>query len=196
RKEGFYHKQHLLPFGEYLPLQPLSGWILDQLQIPLGDFAAGGDRQTLLQAGGYPFVATICYEDAFGELVGRQAEQAAYLVNVTNDAWFGDSAEPFQHMQMAQMRALETGRYMVRVTNTGLTGFVKPDGSISKQAPLYATTTLTDKVMPMGGVTPYVRLGDGAVFAVLSVLMLWLQLADWIKNSRSRKRKLPLVAGD
>ena len=66
--EAFYHKNHLLPFGEYLPLQPLSGWLLDQLQIPLGDFTAGDDTQTLLQAGGYPFVTTICYEDAFGEL--------------------------------------------------------------------------------------------------------------------------------
>ena len=170
--EGHYHKNHLLPFGEYLPLQPLSGWVLDQLQIPLGDFAAGGDRQELLKAGGHAFVTTICYEDAFGELVIRQVEKAAYLVNLTNDAWFGNTSEPYQHMQMAQMRALETGRYLVRATNTGLTGFVQPNGKISKQAPLYTTTTLTDSIVPMSGLTPYARLGDKWVFASLCMLLV------------------------
>lgn len=165
--EALYHKIHLLPFGEYLPLQPLSGWVLDQLQIPLGNFTAGSDEQPLLQAGGYSFVTTICYEDAFGELVRRQAAQAAYLVNVTNDGWFGDTAEPHQHMQMAQMRALETGRYLVRATNTGLSGFVQPDGRLGKQAPLFTSMTLTDSIVPMAGSTPYVRLGDQGVFMVL-----------------------------
>jgi apolipoprotein N-acyltransferase len=170
--EALYHKQHLLPFGEYLPLQPVSGWVLDQLNIPLGSFTAGAALQPLLKAGGYAFVTTICYEDAFGELVAQQVEQAAYLVNVTNDAWFGDTSEPYQHMQLAQMRALETGRYLARATNTGLTGFVLPNGQISKQAPLFETTTLTDTIMPMAGLTPYARMGDKIVFAGLSVMVI------------------------
>jgi apolipoprotein N-acyltransferase len=171
---GLYHKNHLLPFGEYLPLQPLSGWVLDLIRIPLGNFSAGDDSQTLLTAGGFPFVTTICYEDAFGELVARQIGDAAYIVNVTNDAWFGDTSQPYQHMQMARMRALETGRYLVRATNTGLTGFVAPDGSISKQAPLFTTTTLTDTIVPMGGITPYATIGDNVVFAVLIIAVLFL----------------------
>lgn len=170
--QALYHKHHLLPFGEYLPLQPLSGWVLDLMQIPLGNFAAGGDRQTLLRAGGFPFVTTICYEDVFGELVARQVADAAYIVNVTNDAWFGRSSQPHQHMQMAQMRALETGRYLVRATNTGVTGFIAPDGSISKQAPQFTTTTLTDTIVPMGGITPYARMGDNGVFAGLLLLTM------------------------
>lgn len=178
--QRLYHKNHLLPFGEYLPLQPLSGWVLDLIQIPLGNFAAGDDRQTLLTAGGFSFVTTICYEDAFGEQVNKQIADAAYIVNVTNDAWFGDSAQPHQHMQMAQMRALETGRYLVRATNTGITGFIAPDGSIRKQAPSFTTTTLTDTIVPMGGVTPYSRIGDNLVFAALILLVLvlygWEQL--------------------
>ncbi|MCQ8127200.1 apolipoprotein N-acyltransferase [Methylomonas rivi] len=173
--EAIYHKQHLLPFGEYLPLQPLSGWVLDRLQIPLGNFASGGTRQPLLKAGGYPFVTTICYEDAFGELVSRQVGQAAYLVNVTNDGWFGNTPQPYQHMQMAQMRALETGRYLLRATNTGLTGVVGPDGKILAQAPLFTATTLTGTIIPMAGLTPYARWGDRAVFGglVLLVGMVW-----------------------
>ncbi len=183
RTEALYHKIHLLPFGEYLPLQPLSGWILDRLEIPLGDFAAGDDWQPLLQAGGYPFVATICYEDAFGELVSRQVQQAAYLVNVTNDGWFGNSSEPYQHMQMAQMRALETGRYLVRATNTGLTGIVAPNGVLTEQAPLFTTTTLTGKIVPMAGMTPYVRFGDRMIFAVLSVLVVLIVVLElWLKR--------------
>lgn len=174
--EAIYHKHHLLPFGEYLPLQPLSGWVLDQLQIPLGNFALGDARQPLLKAGGYPFVTTICYEDAFGELVNRQVGQAAYLVNVTNDGWFGNTSQPYQHMQMAQMRALETGRYLLRATNTGLTGFVGPDGKILAQAPLFTATTLTGTVIPMAGLTPYARWGDRAVFSVLFLLVviIWI----------------------
>jgi len=167
-----YHKNHLLPFGEYLPLQPLSGWVLDQLQIPLGDFAAGDDMQPLLKAGGYAFVTTICYEDAFAELVNRQVEHAAFLVNLTNDAWFGDTAEPHQHMQIARMRAIETGRYLLRATNTGLTGFVAPNGKIVKQAPLFTTTTLTDTITPMQGLTPYAKLGDRWVFVGMLGLVL------------------------
>lgn len=173
-KQALYHKNHLLPFGEYLPLQPLSGWVLDQLQIPLGNFAAGADRQVLLTAGGYPFTTTICYEDAYGELVSRQIAESAYIVNVTNDAWFGDSSQPYQHMQMARMRALETGRYLLRATNTGLTGFITPRGEISKQAPLFTTVTLTGDIVPMGGVTPYVLLGDNVVFLLLMLPVLAL----------------------
>jgi len=185
KAEAFYHKNHLLPFGEYLPLQPLSGWILDQLQIPLGNFTAGDDRQTLLEAGGYPFVASICYEDAFGELVIRQVEQAAYLINVTNDAWFGDTEEPYQHMQMAQMRALESGRYMVRATNTGLSGFIRPNGQISKQLPLFKTATLTDSIVPMGGVTPYALLGDRLVFLGLFLLAALVVGIEWLAKRRA-----------
>ncbi|WP_347988989.1 apolipoprotein N-acyltransferase [Methylomonas sp. AM2-LC] len=174
--DQFYHKNHLLPFGEYLPLQPLSGWILNLVNIPLGSFTAGEDRQMLLRAGGYPFITTICYEDAFGEQVTRQLTDAAYIVNVTNDAWFGDSSQAYQHMQMAQMRALESGRYLVRATNTGVTGFVAPNGSILKQAPLFTATTLTDSIVPMTGLTPYARFGDNAVFALLIAVVLIINL--------------------
>ncbi len=173
---ALYHKHHLLPFGEYLPLQPLSGWVLGWLNIPLGEFSAGDKRQPLLQAAGYPFVTTICYEDAFGAEVAVQSAEAAFLVNVTNDAWFGESAQPFQHLQMAQMRALETGRYLLRATNTAVTAVVGPDGRVREQAPPFQTAALTAWVTPMSGVTPYARFGDAPAFAGMAVLcgiLLW-----------------------
>ena len=167
KNEAQYNKNHLLPFGEYLPLQPLSGLVLDSLNIHLGDFTPGGDDQALLKAGGYPFSTSICYEDAFGDEAIRGMPEAAFLVNVTNDAWFGDSIEPHQHMQIAQMRALETGRYLLRVTNTGVTAIVSPDAEIIAQAPMFKQFILRGSILPMGGMTPYARVGDGLIILIL-----------------------------
>jgi len=179
---GRYNKNHLLPFGEYLPLQPLSGFVLDSLNIRLGSFTSGGNDQPLLTAGGYPFSTSICYEDAFGDEAIRGMPEAAFLVNVTNDAWFGDSIEPHQHMQIAQMRSLETGRYMLRVTNTGVTAIVSPKGKIVTKAPLFKQAVLTGNIIPMGGMTPYARLGDHLVVLIIALFACFLYL--FLKKSR------------
>jgi apolipoprotein N-acyltransferase len=172
KDNGLYSKNHLLPFGEYMPWQPLSGYILHQLDIRLGDFTAGGDSQPLLRAGGHAFITSICYEDAFGDANIVGLADAAYLVNVTNDGWFGDSLEPHQHLQMARMRALETGRFLLRATNTGLTAVIAPDGSLLKQAPPFTTAVLTASITPMSGMTPYAHVGDGPIIGVLLVIFL------------------------
>lgn len=174
KEEGMYRKTHLLPFGEYLPLQPLSSFVLDMIHTRLGNFTPGAIDQTLLKAGGYPFITLICYEDAFGELSIRGLPDAAFLVNVTNDGWFGDSIEPHQHMQMARMRAMETGRFLLRATNTGMTAIVSPTGAIINQAPLFQETVLTGMITPMGGMTPYARLGDKPVIGLMVILLLGL----------------------
>ncbi len=170
--EGQYNKVHLLPFGEYLPLQPLSGFVLKLLNIQMGSFTSGGDKQKLLIAGGYPFATSICYEDAFGNEVLRSLPEAAFLVNVTNDAWFGDSIQPYQHMQIAKMRSLETGRHMLRATNTGVTAIVAPNGTIVNEAPLFRQTVLKGKIFPMGGMTPYARIGDSIILFILAFCLL------------------------
>lgn len=169
---AIYRKHHLVPFGEFLPLKPLLGFILDILQIPLSDFSAGDIHQPLLKAGGWPLLATVCYEDAFGNEGRIGLPEAAYLVNVSNDAWFGDSIAPYQHLQMARMRALETGRYMLRVTNTGITAVIGPDGKVIKQLPQFQASALTAEITPMMGATPYVRFGDGPVVVILLILVL------------------------
>lgn len=170
--ERRYNKNHLLPFGEYLPLQPLSGFVLNLLNIHLGNFTSGGDKQKLLQAGGFPFATSICYEDAFSGEAIRGLPEAAFLVNVTNDAWFGDSIEPHQHMQIAQMRALETGRYLLRTTNTGVTAIVGPDGVIIDKAPQFKQFVLKGNIFPMGGLTPYAMLGDDIIILILLFCVL------------------------
>lgn len=179
KTDGIYKKRHLVPFGEYMPLQPLTGFIANVLDIPLSDFSAGDDNQLQMRAAGYPFVASICYEDIYGDesLVGLP--KGAYLVNITNDAWFGDSIAPHQHLQMARMRSLETGRYMIRAANTGASAFISPAGKIIRTAPLFTTLTLTEEIIPMAGSTPYIIWGDtpflGGFFVLLTVAF-WLTL--------------------
>jgi len=164
---GAYFKRHLVPFGEFLPLRPVLGFVLDLLEIPLSDFSRGGDGQEPLVAAGYPLAASICYEDIFGQESLADLPRAAYLVNVTNDAWFGDSVAPHQHLQMARTRARETGRYMLRATNTGVTAVISPDGKIVKQAPLFQKAAITAEIEPMRGATGYVLFGDWPVIIAL-----------------------------
>lgn len=173
---GIYFKRHLVPFGEYLPLRPVLGFILDILEIPLSDFASGNGGQAALVAAGHPLAASICYEDIFGQESLAVLPQAAYLVNVTNDAWFGDSIAPHQHVQMARMRALETGRYMLRATNTGITAIISPKGKIDVAAPLFQRTQVAGTITPIEGSTPYARWGDWPVVVVLG---MGLSFAAW-----------------
>jgi len=182
KEQGMYRKTHLLPFGEYLPLQPLSGFVLNKINIRLGNFTPGAVDQPLLKAGGYPFITLVCYEDVFGDVSSRGLPDAAYLVNVTNDGWFGNSIEPHQHLQMARMRAMETGRFLLRSTNTGVTAVISPKGEIINQAPLFQEVALTATITPMGGMTPYAKWGDKPVIGVMVILLLGLM--GWGKRGR------------
>ncbi|MGR8997722.1 MAG: apolipoprotein N-acyltransferase [Gammaproteobacteria bacterium] len=173
-----YRKKHLLPFGEYMPWQPVSGFVLNSLGVKLGKFKPGGIDQPLLKAGGFPFITSICYEDAFGDAGIIGLPDAAYLVNVTNDGWFGNSMEPYQHLQIARMRAMETGRFLLRSTNTGVTAIVAPDGKIIARAPLFKTATLNGTITPMGGMTPYARLGDSPIIYSMAIVLFVMVVYD------------------
>ena len=168
---AYYHKQHLVPFTEYLPLAGTLGGLVDFLDVPMSNFSAGKAGQLPLALAGQRVGVSICYEDAFGEEVIRSLPASTLLVNVSNDAWFGGSAAPWQHLQMARMRALETGRYLLRATNTGVSAIIDPHGRISALAPQFTETVLTGTVQSMVGATPYVRVGNFAVL-LLSVVML------------------------
>ena len=113
----------------------------------------------------------ICYEDAFGEEIIRQLPEATLLVNVSNVAWFGRSIAPSQHLQISQARALETGRYMLRATNTGVTAVIGPDGRVLGVAPEFKMAAVTHAVQGYEGATPYVRMGNGAALALCALLM-------------------------
>jgi apolipoprotein N-acyltransferase len=168
---SFYHKRHLVPFGEYLPLRAVFGDVIDFLAVPMPDFSPGPADQPLLKVAGVKVGVSICYEDAFGEEVITTLPEAALLVNMSNDAWFGDSLAPHQHLQMARMRALETGRYLLRSTNTGISAIIGPAGDLDAVSPQFRTHVLTGSVQPMAGATPYVRFGNIPVIVALVVAL-------------------------
>jgi apolipoprotein N-acyltransferase len=167
----FYRKSHLVPFGEFIPLRPLLAWIVNILSIPLQDFSRGAIDQQPLNIAGQKVAVNICYEDVFGEEIIRQLPQATLLVNISNVAWFGRSIAPEQHLQISQARAMETGRYMLRATNTGMTAVINPRGEVEKVAPQFETVALTHTVRGYQGTTPYVRWGNYAVLLLLALLL-------------------------
>ncbi|HJX58286.1 MAG TPA: apolipoprotein N-acyltransferase [Thiobacillus sp.] len=173
-----YHKVHLVPFGEYIPLKAVWGWVIEVLHIPLSDFARGAIDQRPLAIGGQRVAANVCYEDAFGEEIIRQLPEASVLVNVSNLAWFGDSFAPWQHAQMSQMRALETGRMMLRATNTGVTAIIDARGHVLASLPPFTTGSLSGKIQGYAGSTPYVRWGNAPVLALWGVLGMGLLLVS------------------
>ena len=173
-----YRKDHLVPFGEFIPLRGVLGWFInDVLSIPMGDLASGGDQQAPLNVAGQQVALDICYEDAFGEEIIRALPQATLLVNVTNDAWYGDSHAAMQHNQLSQMRALETGRMMLRATNTGVTSVIGVDGRIQAMLPQHEEGVLTAQVQGYTGSTPYVVWGNWGVLALIGLMLgfVWRQ---------------------
>ena len=173
---GKYFKRHLVPFGEYLPFRHVFGWVLNILEIPLSDFTRGEEGQEPIQAAGYPIASSICYEDVFGHEARDALPQAAYLVNVTNDSWFGNAMAPHQHVQMARMRALESGRYLLRAANTGTTAVISPRGQIITQAPMFQQAVIVAEITPMSGATPYIRFGDWLVIGGVVALLAFVKI--------------------
>ncbi len=173
--DQFYHKQHLVPFGEYLPFDSVLRPILSFLHIPMSSFSAGEQEQPILIAAGEVLGVSICYEDVFGELTIKALPQASLLINVSNDAWFGDSIAAHQHLQMARMRSIETGRYMLRATNTGISALIDEKGKIISRSPQHRTDVLAGQVIPYEGMTPYSKSGNvfivGLMFALLGLSM-------------------------
>lgn len=166
-----YRKSHLVPFGEFIPLRPVLGWIVSVLAIPLQDFSRGSLTAKPLSVAGQLVAVNVCYEDAFGEEIIRQLPEATLLVNVSNVAWFGRSMAPQQHLQISQARALETGRYMLRATNTGMTAIVNERGAVLQAAPQFAPAALTGNVQGFTGLTPYARWGNTIIIGACLLLI-------------------------
>ena len=183
--DSVYHKRHLVPFGEYLPLDGLIRPITEVLGLPVADFDLGPDAPPLLAAAGQTLGISVCYEIAFGSEILDAVPDATVLVTVSNDAWFGTSIGPHQHLQIARARAVETGRWLLRATNTGITAIVGPDGVIEEQAPQFEIAVLAGEILPMGGMTPYARTGD-AVVIVLAALALVAGVATTRRRAAAR----------
>jgi len=168
---GEYRKRHLVPLGEYIPLRPLIGFFSRWINIPMSDIDSGPDDQPLLVVAGQPVGVSICFEDIFSRDVRRDLPQATLLVNVSNDAWFDGSHEPYQHHAIARMRALETGRYLLRATNTGISSIIGPKGQEIQVAPAQERHVLRAGATPLQGQTPYVLWGDSFILLLATALV-------------------------
>ncbi|MCL4118915.1 UNVERIFIED_CONTAM: hypothetical protein GTU68_034666 [Idotea baltica] len=154
---GVYLKQKLVPFGEYVPLQNLMRGLITFFNLPMSNFARGDSKQSLLVAKGHSIATYICYEVVYPEFASHLSAKSDLLLTISNDAWFGKSIGPLQHLQMAQFRALEAGRWMIRVTNNGITALIDPKGKIEKRIPSFSRGIIQGKVQPMQQLTPYLR---------------------------------------
>ncbi|TVQ85829.1 MAG: apolipoprotein N-acyltransferase, partial [Chromatiaceae bacterium] len=174
-----YDKRHLVPFGEYLPFKRHLRPLIDWFEVPMSDFSRGRAARPLLQVGPHLVGASICYEDVFPDQVREALPEAAWLINVSNDAWFGDSLAPHQHLEFARMRALENGRDLVRSTNTGISAIIDHRGRVRGQIPSFARGTLTVAIQPRVGTTPFSRLGSGVSVGLALSMLLAALLVRW-----------------
>jgi apolipoprotein N-acyltransferase len=191
--EQRYRKQHLVPFGEFIPLRPLLGWFINGvLNIPMGDLARGAERQAPLDVAGQRVAVNICYEDVFGEEIIRTLPGATLLINVTNDAWYGHSYAAAQHNQISQLRALESGRMMLRATNTGVTSIIGADGKLLQQLPQHQQAVLKGMAQGYAGTTPYVRWGNAAVLLLIALMLAY----TWaLRKASPSRHPLPQAGG-
>ncbi len=155
-----YRKVHLVPFGEYMPLRGLLAWFYSNLTIPMSDFSSGDALQPNIKVNGQSLGISICYEDAFARDVHRTLPDATLLVNISNDAWFGQSAAAEQHLQLSQMRAIEFARPMLRANNTGITAVINEKGRVAQRLAPFTEGILETTIQGRKGSTPYAAWGD------------------------------------
>lgn len=180
---GLYNKTQLVPFAEYIPLQSLLGPLLAIFELPMESMAYGDRHQPLLQIGSLALASAICYEVVYPDLVAKQVGDAGLLLTVSNDAWFNHTIAPQQHLQMAQLRARESAKPMVRATNNGISALIDRRGKLLKSAPQYRAATLTGALQPRLGSTPFTRTGS-LPMVVLALLICVILTGQKFANHR------------
>ncbi len=183
-EKALYKKRHLVPFGEYMPFRFLLGWLHAYIEIPMSDLGRGTGPNLPMVFKGEPFGLSICYEDVFGEEMRELIPASSVLVNVSNDAWFGEKIAPYQHQQKAQMRARELVRPLIRVTNTGVSSVIDHKGRINGSIAHNTQGFLDTTVIPRTGVSLYARTGNWPVF-ILAMLIL---LATVVMHRRANRQ--------
>ena len=179
---GVYHKQRLVPFGEYVPLESVLRGLIAFFDLPMSAFSPGPADQAPLQAGAYRVAPYICYEIIYPDLVASTARDADLMITISNDSWFGRSIGPLQHLQMARMRALENGRYLIRGTNNGVSAIIDHRGQIVQATDQFVETSLVGEVETMLGNTPFGSFGSRPVIIGCGLglgLMYLMYLAFW-----------------
>ena len=188
---GLYRKQRLVPFGDYVPFEDVLRGLIGFFDLPMSVLSPGEPGQAPLRgANGIRLGMAICYEIAYPELVREQAKEADALITISNDTWFGESIGPLQHMQMARMRALENGRYVLRSTNNGVTAIVDIKGRVTSELPQFEAGVLAGVFHRTRGTTPFARFGSILVVAPL-LLFLVVVVGGSVATRFSKTRNAP-----
>lgn len=177
---GIYHKQRLVPFGEYVPMQDQLRGLIEFFDLPMSVLHRGPSGQSPLWLADTPVWPAVCYEIVYPDLIAEGSREANAILTVSNDAWFGASTAPVQHLQMARMRAIETGRPVIRATNDGLTALIDERGRITAQGERFTQLTLRGQTQPMAGLTPFMITGS---------LPWWLLSIVWAGAIRMRQAR-------
>ncbi len=185
--EGTYFKHQMVPFGEYVPLEDYLRGLIAFFDLPTSHFRGGPEKQEALRVGAFRMAPSICYEIVYPDQVAWGARRSDLLITVSNDSWFGDSIGPLQHLQMARMRALENGRYLIRGTNNGVSAIIDQRGRIVAETGQFVATTLTGEVEPMLGKTPFGSFGPRPfiISCLLSLLLMYLLYVGLWRDSDS-----------
>lgn len=187
---GLYHKQRLVPFGEFIPFENQIRGITAFFDLPMSSFSRGKADQRPLIAGAYTVAPSICYEILFPDLTAQLSRNTDVLLTISNDGWFGRSIGPAQHFEMARMRAIETQRYLIRGTNNGISALVDPHGRVTHIAPSFVETTLHGEVFAMQGDTPFMKWGSWPVLGLAGLIVFGLSLSS-LTISIKKQRKAP-----
>ena len=174
KEEQFYDKRHLVPFGEYVPFPSFFGLLAKTLNIPMSNLSKGSGNITSLKLGREYIYPLICYEIAYPNLININHKEFALILNISNDAWFGDSLAPYQHLQIAKVRALETQRYILRSANTGVSALIGPNGQILDKINFGVEGILDGKVYSSKGRTPYMDFGDYPILMLIFIFMFFI----------------------
>jgi len=171
-----YRKFHLVPFGEFIPLKFIFQYIYTHyLNMPMNDLSRGSNRQEPMAIENQKIAFNICYEDVFGEEIIQALPSATILANVSNDAWYGRSIAAYQHLQFSQARAIETGRMLIRATNTGATAIIDEHGIVKEILPAFTEGILEADVQGFKNTTPYVFFGNWPVITLCLIALLgWI----------------------
>ncbi len=185
-EDQVYTKRHLVPFGEFIPFRDILSLLSELILIPMSDLTAGSGPIKPIEVKGINYGMSICFEDVFGGEMRALFPDTNVLINISNDAWFGDSSAPHQHQEMAAMRALEFERPMLRVTNTGVSSHISARGEVIVQGPQFEATAIDVMVTPRTGVTPFVTLGHwpAVCLALFMMLLNAIVLSRWKRSDR------------
>lgn len=182
--KGLYHKQRLVPFGEYVPFESLLRGLIRFFNLPMSAFSAGSSDQGPLHAAGLTIAPLICYEIAYANLVSKQLPKADVLLTISNDAWFGASIGPLQHLQIAQMRALEAGRFLIRSTGNGVSAIIDSSGHIRIRGAQFRQEIIQGEIYVMQGTTPFALTGT---WPIIALSLLGCLICYYLRNKHTIK---------